>query len=175
MAQASHAATAELLGLGSLALQALRHGANDIDHPDWPLRAASCLPWLEGPSSHKLLIAAARLLAERRPAGAAAALLAYLPFADNAEVVNAINIALAAVAAPTGEPDTACSRPARSMGIRRAAAVVALCKAVPPEKVPDVRKLLKDRTPAVRLAPPWRWRRPTTPKPFPSSSICSPN
>ena len=53
-------ATAELLGLGPLALPAVRQTAGDLDHPDLAERAARYLPWLEGPSSHKLLAAAAR-------------------------------------------------------------------------------------------------------------------
>src|SRR5690348_2653333 len=40
------AATAELIGLGPVALQALRQTANDLDHPDVAERAVLCLPWL---------------------------------------------------------------------------------------------------------------------------------
>jgi HEAT repeat protein len=145
------AATTELLGLGSLALQALRQGANDIDHPDLAARAARCLPWLEGPSSRKLLIAAARLLGQRKPEGAAAALLAYLPFADDAEVVAAVNAALAALAASKGKTEPALLRGLEDrMGVRRAAAGVALCRGAPPDQAREVRKLLKDPVPSVR-------------------------
>jgi HEAT repeat protein len=145
-------AATELLGLGSLALQVLRETANDLDHPNAAVQASRFLPWLEGPASHKLLMAAARVLAQRKPEGAAAALLAYLPYADNAEVVAVANAALAAVAAPAGTADPALLRGLSDRhGIRRAAAVVALCQAVSPEEVPEVRKLLKDRSPKVRL------------------------
>jgi HEAT repeat protein/outer membrane protein assembly factor BamB len=150
--QAAHAATVELLGLGSLALQALRQSASDLDHPELAARAARCLPWLDGPASHRLLIAAAHVLAERKPEGAAAALLAYLPFADSPEVIAAVNAALVTVAAPSGKADAALLRGLSDrLGIRRAAAVVALCRAVPPAQVPDVRKLLKDPAAIVRL------------------------
>jgi HEAT repeat protein len=146
------AAKVELLGLGALALQALRQAANDPDRPQAAALAALCLPWLEGPSSHKLLIAAAHVLAQRKPDGAAAALLSFLPFADNPDVVTAINNALAAVAAPQGKPDPALLHGLSDRhGVRRAAAGVALCRAVPPQQVPDVRKLLKDPAAAVRL------------------------
>ncbi|HTU90120.1 MAG TPA: hypothetical protein VMF69_08605, partial [Gemmataceae bacterium] len=57
------AAKSQLLGFRALALPALRQAANDLDHPQAAAHAASCLPWLEGPSSHKLLISAAHLLA----------------------------------------------------------------------------------------------------------------
>src|SRR5487761_1461952 len=59
--QAAHAAATELLGLGSLALQALRQSASDLDRPDLAARAAICLPWLDGSASHRLLIAAAHV------------------------------------------------------------------------------------------------------------------
>ncbi|HTU19221.1 MAG TPA: HEAT repeat domain-containing protein [Gemmataceae bacterium] len=145
-------ATEELLGLGSLALQVLRQTVNDLDHPDAADRAAQCLPWLEGPASHQLLTAAAHLLAQRKPEGAAAALLAYLPYADNPEVVAAVTNALAAVAAPAGKPDPALLRGLSDrVGVRRAAACASLCRAVPPEQVPEVRKLLKDPSAKVRL------------------------
>jgi HEAT repeat protein len=146
------AAAVQLLGLGPLAVPLLRQAANDLDHPDLAGRAARCLPWLDGPASFQLPAAAARALAARRPDGAAAALLAYLPFADNGEVIRAVEGALAAVAAPGGKADAALVRglgdPA---GVRRAAAGVALCRASPPQQVPAIRKLLKDPAPAVRL------------------------
>ncbi|MGH7173303.1 MAG: HEAT repeat domain-containing protein, partial [Gemmataceae bacterium] len=145
-------ATAELLGLGPLALPALRQTAGDLDHPELAERASRCLPWLEGPSSHKLLSAAAQALARRKPHGAAAALLAFLPLTDDPEVIRAVMAALAAVALPDGKPDPALLRGlADPVGIRRAAAGVALARAVPPDQVPAVRKLLNDPAPGVRL------------------------
>jgi HEAT repeat protein len=145
-------ATAELLGLGPLALPMLRRSAGDLDHPDLAERASDYLPWLEGPSSRKLLAAAARALARRKPDGAAAALLAFLPLADDPEVIRAVTAALAAVAVPDGKPDPALLRGlADPVGVRRAAAGVALARAAPPEQVPVVRKLLKDPAPGVRL------------------------
>ncbi|MHB1421678.1 MAG: HEAT repeat domain-containing protein [Gemmataceae bacterium] len=145
-------ATAELLGLGSLALQVLRQTVNDIDHREAAGRASRCLPWLEGPSSHKLLTAAAHMLARRKPEGAASALLAFLPYADNPEVVTAVNDALCAVAAPAGKADPALVRGLSDrLGVRRAAAAAALCRALRPEQVPEVRKLLKDPAAEVRL------------------------
>ncbi len=145
-------ARAQLLGLGPLALPALRQAANNLDCPQAAARAASCLPWLEGPSSDKLLTAAAHLLARHKPEGAAAALLAYLPCAENPEVISAVNAALAAVAAPEGKPDPALLRGLNDLqGTRRAAAVVALCHALPPQQAPEVRKLLNDPAPIVRL------------------------
>jgi HEAT repeat protein len=146
-------ATAELLGLGPLALPALRKAANDLDHPEAAARASRCLPWLEGPSSYRLLSAAARVMAQRKPDGAAAALLAYLPCADDSEVIATVSTALAAVAAaPDGKADPAVLRALTDPdGARRAAAGAALCHADPPDQAPAVRRLLTDPSPGVRL------------------------
>ncbi|MGH7171495.1 MAG: HEAT repeat domain-containing protein, partial [Gemmataceae bacterium] len=145
-------AAGELVGLGALALPAMRQLANDIDCPDVAKRAARCLPWLEGPSSHKLLMAAARLLGRRKAEGAAAVLLAYLPHAEDAEIIAAVEDALSQVAAPDGKPAAALLQGmADRQGIRRAAAAAALSRAVSPQRVPEVRKLLKDPSPTVRL------------------------
>jgi HEAT repeat protein len=145
-------ATEELLGLGPLALPSLRQAKRDLDRPEVVKRAERCLPWLEGPSSHQLLAAAARMLARHKPIGAAAALLAYLPFADNAEVIQAINTALVAVAVQDGKPDAALLRGLTDpLAVRRAAAGIALCRATPPDRVPAVRKLLHDPAAGVRL------------------------
>jgi HEAT repeat protein len=137
-------ATAEFLGLGPLAVPTLRRAANDLSEPEVARRAAHCLKWLEGSASTSLPVAAVRVLAQRKPPGCAAALLAYLPFADNPEVIKAVTVALAEVALPNGKPDPALLKGlADPLAVRRAAAGVALCRAV--------RKLLKDRSPGVRL------------------------
>jgi HEAT repeat protein len=145
-------ATAEFLGLGPLSVPTLRRAANDLNDRDTARRAAACLRWLEGPNAAALPAAAARVLASRKPEGAAEALLAYLPAADDADVLRATTTALAAVAAPGGKPDPALVRGLGDpLAVRRAAAGVALARANPPERVPEVRKLLKDPAPGVRL------------------------
>jgi HEAT repeat protein len=150
--QERNLATAEFLGLGPLAVPTLRRAANTLESGELARRAAHCLKWIEGPASTSLPMAAARVLAQRKPQGAAAALLAYLPFADSPEVVKAVTAALASVAAPNGKPDPALLRGlADPLAVRRAAAGVALARAAPPEQIPDVRKLLKDSAPGVRL------------------------
>ncbi len=145
-------ATAEFLGLGPLAVPTLRRAANDLNEVEIARRAAHCLQWLEGSSGTSLPSAAARALAQRKPPGCAAALLAYLPFADNPEVLKVVTAALAEAAAPNGKPDDALLKGlADPLAVRRAAAGVALCRAMPPDRVPEVRKLLKDDSPGVRL------------------------
>jgi HEAT repeat protein len=146
------AAMVELLGLGPLALPIVRQAANDLDHPEAAARASRCLPWLEGPASSQLLAVAARLMGQHRPDGAAAALLAYLPCADDRDVMEAVNMALAAVAATDGKADPAIlSALSDPVAVRRAAAGVALCRADPPDHLTAVRRLLTDSSPGARL------------------------
>ncbi len=145
-------ATAQLLGIGPLAVPVLRRVANDLETSALADRAHHCLQWLEGPSAAVLPSAAARVLARRKPEGAAAALLAYLPYADNSEVLQAVTTALAAVAAPNGKPDPALLRGLTDpLAVRRALAAVALCRAAPSHRVLAVHKLLHDPARGVRL------------------------
>src|SRR5262249_40307115 len=83
--QERNLATAELLGLGPLAVPSLRRAANTLENPELARQASHCLHWLEGPNCTALPAASARVLGQLKPSGAAAALLAYLPFADNPE------------------------------------------------------------------------------------------
>jgi HEAT repeat protein len=145
-------ARAEIVGLGPLALQRLRRAANDLDRPRLAERAARCLPWLEGPASRRLLIAAAHAVERLKPEGAAGALLAYVGVADDPEVKAAVGAALEAVAAPADRPDPALVRGLSDpLAARRAAAGAALSRAAPARAAAEVRKLLKDPAPAVRL------------------------
>ena len=99
---------AELVGWGSLAVPVLQ-AVNDLDDQEAAGRARKCLQWIEGSSSATLPVAAARLLAVRKPAGAADALLAYLPLADNKTVLEEIAIACE-VAYNEGKPEAALIR-----------------------------------------------------------------
>jgi HEAT repeat protein len=94
-----------------------------------------------------------RLLALRKPAGAAEALLAYAPGAENEELGAAARAALGAVAY---DPETGKAHPAIVAALaspvpaRRAAAAAALCEKHPGEHLPAVRKLLRDPVAGVR-------------------------
>src|SRR5262249_43628956 len=81
-------AGADLVAGGPLSISGLRRLANDYEAPETRDWAKRCLMWVEGPDSANLVMAAARLVARRKPAGAAEALLAYLPYADNEDVVK---------------------------------------------------------------------------------------
>jgi hypothetical protein len=96
--------------------------------------------------------AAARLVALRKPAGAAAVLLNFLPFAADGAVVDEICKSLPAVALHGGKPDPAVLAALKDrLAIKRGAAGAALVKAGARNELPAVRALLDDPAPAVRL------------------------
>jgi HEAT repeat protein len=145
-------AAAELIAWGPFAVPWLRKGVNDLESPAVSRQARRCLHWIEGQPGSSLTAAAVRLLAERRPDGAADALLAYLPFADDPLVTEAAGAGLTALAFAQGKADAALLKGlADPVPVRRAVAGEALCRADQPEQLPNVRKLLQDPKPAVRL------------------------
>jgi HEAT repeat protein len=84
----------ELLGLGPLAVPALRLAVSDPDGSVAARQARRCLGVLTGEGASELPALAARVLAGRRTAGRAQALLAYLPYADNEQVLAEVRQAL---------------------------------------------------------------------------------
>ena len=95
--------------------------------------------------------AAAHVLAWRKPHGAAAALLDYLPYAPNEVVAEDIEDALIEVAVHDSLADPAVSAALTDkVSLRRGAAGVALCRAGGVRMIPAVRPLLRDPEPAVR-------------------------
>jgi HEAT repeat protein len=145
-------AAAELVSIGPVVIPPLRQLARDADEPDLAGRARQCLQLLEGNQAAALPIAAARLVAARRPAGAAEVLLAYLPIADDDNVLDEVKAALSAVAVRDGKPEPALLAALDDpSALRRAAAAEALSQ-VPGEEVrARLRKLLVDPRPMVRL------------------------
>src|SRR5262249_3895558 len=106
----------------------------------------------EGPTAAGIPAAAARLLAVRKPAGAAEALLAYLPFADDQAVADEVARSLWIIAFPDGKADPPILRALNDpIPARRAAAAEALCRKHHPEHWAAVRELFRDPKPAVRL------------------------
>jgi HEAT repeat protein len=144
-------AAAELIAWGPPSVVPLRRAINDLDNPAVARRARKCLDAIEGSDARALVAAAARLLAVRAPDGAADALLAYLPCADDTSVVEVVTSALADLAFVHGKPDPALLRAlADPVPLRRAVAAQVLCRAERPDLFPAVRKLLADPKPAVR-------------------------
>jgi HEAT repeat protein len=151
-AEARARAAAELVARGPVAIPALRHAINDLSDPQIAARARQCLQMIEGASGAAIPAAAARVLASRKPAGAAEALLAYLPFADDQAVADTVSQAIAALAFAEGKPDPALVSALQDpVPVRRAVAGEALCRKDQPEQWPAVRKLLTDPKPTVRL------------------------
>src|SRR5262249_12825471 len=74
-------ATAALLKAGRAALPLLRRAERNED-TEIARRAKECVQQLEQGSEDLLVTAVARVLADRRPKGAAKAILAYLPMVD---------------------------------------------------------------------------------------------
>ncbi len=91
--------------------------------------ARKCLEAIEGHNGASLVQAAVRLLASRNPAGAAEALLNYLPFADDESVVQEIETALRAVGLRQGKPESSLVRALTDPApVRRSIAARVLCQ-----------------------------------------------
>ena len=79
-------------------------------------------------------------------------LLAYLPSAEDETVTAEVQLALAALASRDGKPEPAMLRALEDkVEIRRSAAAMALCQSAGGAVRLQVRKLLQDPEPAVRL------------------------
>jgi HEAT repeat protein len=143
-------ATAALIQLGGAATPALRQAAKDPD-AEVVFRSQRCLREIEKGSVLVVPLGVARLLALRKPAGAAEVLLDYLPIAEDSGA-DEIQDALAAVAVREGEPQPVLLRALQDKApLRRAGAAVAVCRGGEPRWAAAVRPLLKDPEPAVRL------------------------
>lgn len=145
-------ASQDLVKLGTKAVTMLRQAAKDTD-PEVMWRAKQCLKAIhEVETSGQLPAAAARVIAWKKPPGAALVLLAYLPFAEDESAAEPVRAALAAVALPGGQPDPALVAAFHDkVAARRLAAAEALCRAGAGDRVPGLRDLLKDPEPTVRL------------------------
>jgi HEAT repeat protein len=142
-------AAAELVGIGPDAVPALRALAGDADARG-SAAARRCLRVLEVDSGG-LTGAVLRLTALRRPDGAAAVLLAFLPHAEDDGVVEEAVAALATVATHDGKPDASVLQALDDpVALRRSAAVDVLSRCAP-ALLPEARKLLADPVPVVRL------------------------
>jgi hypothetical protein len=99
-------ATLELIAQGNNALHFLKPALTD---PDLEIarRAERCLEAIHRGTGPMLPIAAARLLALRKPPGATEVLLGYVPFADDESVEEAVLLALLDVAVVQGKGNPA--------------------------------------------------------------------
>ncbi len=147
-------ASTDLAALGVMPVPLLRQA---LQHADVEIarRAEGCLERIDKqhqPPSAAVSSAVARLVGKRKPASAAAVLLAYLPFADDAAVIDDVRSALAAVAQNDGKPEPALVRGlTEQSALKRGAAAEALVRGGGAEAQPAARRLLQDPEPLVRL------------------------
>jgi HEAT repeat protein len=138
-------------GFGTAAVPLLRQALTD---PDLEVRdrAQKCLQRIEKEKPTALSLAAPRVVALRKPAGATEALIAYLPFADDEAIVSEVQTALLAVGIREGKADPALVKALEDkVPARRIAAVEVLCQGALTDHRQAVRKLLDDEDNTVRL------------------------
>jgi HEAT repeat protein len=144
-------AQAEVKSMGSIIVPLLR---NATRHPDLEIRnrARDCLSVMERDKNVPLSPITPRLIGLRKPAGAAEALVAYVPYADEETTLPEVQLALNAVAFKNGKPEPDVVRALGDpQGSRRAAAAEALCLGGDRSHLPAIRKMLTDIEPTVRL------------------------
>ena len=146
-------ASRQLTLAGTRARNRLREA---LKHPDLEIRyrAEQCLERIDQDvsSSLEVIASAVRLLAQQRPSGAAAALLDYLPHAENGTVVEEIRHALVALAVRDGKVEPVLVKALRDPSAgKRLAAAWALGHARVTDQLPALRKLLADPDDKVRL------------------------
>src|SRR5579884_1810547 len=90
-------ATAGLKAAGRAALSLVAPAMHDPD-PEIAWRAQQCVRAIDSEAEIERILAVARLLARRKPGGAAEVVLAYLPFAQDERVEEELTQTVAAVA-----------------------------------------------------------------------------
>jgi HEAT repeat protein len=150
--RAREQASTDLIARGPVVVELLKEHLKGSD-PEIARRAEKCIERIkEKDVPTDVPAAVARLLADRKPAGAAAALLAYLPFADNEAVAEEVRNTLADLALRDGKPDQAVVDALTDRNsVRRGAAGEALARANVEAQKPPVEKLLKDTDVLVRF------------------------
>ncbi len=146
-------AGAKLIAAGPPALSALRRTEKEGDL-ETQRRAQRCIEAIERASSPQLLAAAARLLRQRRPDGACAALLEYLPLAADAAVAEEVLIAIYDLGTRTGKLERALDAlfGLGSVGPVDEAVLAALRAPEPPRRAAAALVVGRFGTPEQRLA-----------------------
>jgi HEAT repeat protein len=143
-------ASRDLVTGGRASLPYLRAALKD---PDLEIarRAERCLETIDDVPFVAQLTAAARLMADRRPDGAAEALLAYLPSAEDEAVEESVLVALAVVGLRDGKPEAAVAAALTDKEpLRRAGAAYVLGRATATEDRRPLARLLNDGDARVR-------------------------
>jgi cyclophilin family peptidyl-prolyl cis-trans isomerase len=144
-------ASSELVKIGGKAASLMRQAKYSRD-AEVARRAEECLGKIEQKREPALLVAAARLLATRRPAATAQTLLKFAPFADDRAVLESVRDTLVAVAVRDGKPERVLTDALVSkQPLWRGLAGEALVRAGQADAVPAVRGLLDDADRLVRV------------------------
>jgi hypothetical protein len=143
-------ATEELKSRGSAELPLLRKALTDVD-AEIVRRARGCIEEIENGPAVTLPLAAARLVARRKPAGAVAQLLNYLPYAEEVCVVEEVLETLLVVAGVPGEAKALIEAARSPQAIHREAAGFVLGRSMVAAERDLARGLLADKEPGVRL------------------------
>jgi hypothetical protein len=144
-------ASAALIALGAHAVPQLRE-ATRSEELEVRRRAEECLTQIQNGSEPQLIESAGRLLALRKPAGAAEAVLDFLPSVLEDSTVRVLHGVLSRVAVNDGKTDPAVVKAlSDDDATRRAAAAVALCRAGVRDHQEKIKALLKDKEQLVRL------------------------
>ncbi len=137
-----------------------------LDHPDPEIkrRAQTCIEEIETGPGSALPMAAARLLALRRPPTAIATLLDYLPHTTDTAIHDVVCDALAGLAVRPGSIDPALRAALNDpLAVRRGAAAFALGRSADLAIRKAVADLLRNREAPVRLRGPGSARRVGSP------------
>jgi len=144
-------ASAKLIERGSLALPGLR-AATVRNSLEVTRRAEKCIDEIERTMDHSPPAAAVRLLKVRKPDGACAALLAYLPHAANPTDEEEVLDSLVVLGVRDRKPDPLLVAALRDASApRRGAAALVVGRFGSAEQQKDVARLLTDADPKVRL------------------------
>ncbi|CAN5286889.1 hypothetical protein BH11PLA2_BH11PLA2_10450 [soil metagenome] len=123
-------ASAEAESFGLAAIGPLRTAAQGDPDPEIQFRSLETLRRIEKVSHAAVASAAARVLAKSKDPNAAAALIGFLPMADNATVDDDLRLALKSLALHDGKLEPALINGLKDVNaIRRAASAVALIEA----------------------------------------------
>jgi HEAT repeat protein len=146
----------DLIQLGPRYLALLRMEAQKNRDAEVRLRTQRVVAAIEKAKAKEqaspLVPTIARLIALRKPPGAAEVILAYLPSLDDDGLVYDLQNALNAVAFSDGKPQPAILKGLNDKsGMRRVAAAQALCAGPRGDHLKAVRALLRDPEPSVRL------------------------
>lgn len=144
-------AFANLVNLGPAASPLLRQART---HSDIEIvrRAERCLKLIEKSFGSHVCVAAARLLALRKPEGSAETLLAYVPYAEDEAVLDEVRVALTAIGFPGGKPGKPLVDALQDkLAGRRVLAAEVLARGGAAEGRTLARRLLQDADATVRL------------------------